>query len=377
MMSNPVIHRRFGLKFLVLIMPFALAASLAYAADIRVAGDCGFSSAIKSANEDKARGGCAAGKGADTIILTRHVRPNGELPSIRSRIVIQGNNFEYRINKGDPAFEVKKNGALTITDLRMKYLRPRDRRAIRVKDGQLLIQNSRISNCEIGVEQIRSHTTLSGAWDICGLPDDQIIQGSHTATFRAAPPPQTCQNLPPNSATVTAPGGLSTGIQCQRLDARGVGNSAVIDAGLLDAVDIWGNVQPGVQVCFPRLGAVMFLDAATAPRALSRLDSTAVDNTVCVAIASAGTVALVHGQPTHAAPKPKPKPAQPAACTIVTTGNLVLRDRPSLSGARLGYVPRGAQATRLAQRANWHQVERQGQTGWLGGKYVAEVAGCD
>ncbi len=372
MMSKLVFPKRLGLKFLVLIMLLVFAAPLANAAEIRVAGECGFSSAIKAANEDKARGGCTAGNGADTIILTRHVRPDGELPSIRSRIVIHGNNFEYRINKGDPAFEIKKDGALTIIDLHMKYLRPRNRRAIRVTDGQLLIQNSRISNCQIGVEQYRSHTTLSGDWDICGLPDDQIVMGSHTATFKGAPPPQTCQTLPPDSATVTAPDGSD--IQCRRLDAMGVGNSAVIEAGLMDAVDIWGNVQPGVQVCFPRLGAVMFLDAATAPRALSTLESTAMDNSVCVSIATAGTVALVHGQPTHTAPEPEP--AQPVVCTIVTTGHLVLRGSPGLSGAQLRYVPRGTQATRLARQANWHQVAYQGQVGWLGGKYVDEVSGC-
>lgn len=372
MMSKRVFPKRLGLKFLVLIMLLVFAAPLANAAEIRVAGECGFSSAIKAANEDKARGGCTAGNGADTIILTRHVRPDGELSSIRSRIVIHGNNFEYRINKGDPAFEIKKDGALTIIDLHMKYLRPRNRRAIRVTDGQLLIQNSRISNCQIGVEQYRSHTTLSGDWDICGLPDDQIVMGSHTATFKGAPPPQTCQTLPPDSATVTAPDGSD--IQCRRLDAMGVGNSAVIEAGLMDAVDIWGNVQPGVQVCFPRLGAVMFLDAATAPRALSTLESTAMDNSVCVSIATAGTVALVHGQPTHTAPEPEP--AQPVVCTIVTTGHLVLRGSPGLSGAQLRYVPRGTQATRLARQANWHQVAYQGQVGWLGGKYVDEVSGC-
>ena len=371
-----------GVRIFVVLTLFIAAIPLVNAADIRVAGDCGFSSAIKSANEDKARGGCKAGDGADKIILTRHVRPDGELPSIKSRIVIHGNNFQYRINKGDPAFEVKKGGALTIINLHLKYLTPRKRRAIRVTDGELLIQDSRISNCRIGVEQIRSHSTLLGDWDICGLPDDQIIKGSHTATYRTPPPPETCRELPPGSATVTAPSGLGAGIQCRRLDAMGVGNAAVIDAGLVDAVDIWGTVEPGTQVCFPHLGAVMFLDAATSPRSLSVLESTAMDNGVCVSIASAGTVALVQGQPTRAAPQPEPEPEpeampeQPMGCTIITTGHLFLRDSPSLSGEKLGHVLRGTQLTRLARQGNWHQVNHHGQVGWLGGRYVDEVAGC-
>ncbi len=377
MMSTPVLSLRNGLQIMVFILLFVVAVPLVNAAEIRVAGDCGFSSAIKSANEDKARGGCPAGNGTDTIVLTRHVQPNDELPEIASRIIIQGNNFEYRIKKGDPAFEIKQHGRLTIINLHMKYLQWRSGRAIRMTDGELLIQDSRISNCSIGVEQNRSHTTLAGDWDVCGLPDDQIVKGSHTATFRGPPPPQTCLDLPPGSATVTAPGGLGTGIQCRRLDAMGVGNAAVINAGLLDAIDIWGYVQPGVQVCFPQLGAVMFLDAATSPRALSTLESRAtLDNQVCVSLASEGTVALVQGQPTHAAPEPEPEPVQPVVCTIVTTGHLVLRGSPWLSGEALGYVPRGTQTTRLARQLNWHQVNYQGQIGWLGGKYVDEVSGC-
>ncbi len=376
MMSAPVLSLRKSLQFIVFVLLFVVAVPIANAAEIRVAGDCSFSSAINSANEDKARGGCTAGSGTDTIVLTRHVRPNSEVPDIESRIIIHGNNFEYRINKGDPAFNIKQHGRLTIINLHMKYLQRRNRRAIRMTDGELLIQDSRISNCSVGVEQNRSHTTLAGDWDICGLPDDQIIKGSHTATFRPPPPPQTCLDLPPGSATVTAPGGLGTGIQCRRLDAMGVGNETVINAGLLDAVDIWGYVEPGVQVCFPQLGAVMFLDAATSPRALSTLESTAMDNNACVSIATAGTVALVQGQPTHTAPEPEPEPAQPVVCTIVTTGHLVLRGSPWLSGDVLGYVPRGTQTTRLARQANWHQVEYLGQVGWLGGKYVTEVSGC-
>lgn len=377
-MSNLISHSRFGLKLLVLIMLFVLAVPLAHAAEIRVGGDCGFSSAIQAANADQARGGCPAGSGADTIVLTRDVQPNGDLPEITSRIIIHGNNHVYRILKGDPAFDIRKHGALTIINLQMTYTRPRTSRAIRVTDGELLIIDSRISNCRIGVEQNRGHSTLEGTWDICGLPDSQIIKGSHTATFRPAAAPQTCQHLPPGSATVTAPGGLGTGIQCRRLDATGVGNGTVIAAGLLDAIDIWGYVEPGVQVCFPRQGAVMFLDASTAPRALSTLESTGKeeDNTVCVTIARAGTVALVHGQPTHFIPIAPPEPPPPVVCTIVTTGHLVLRGSPWLSGEALGYVPRGTQTTRLARQANWHQVNYLGQIGWLGGKYVTEVSGC-
>ena len=60
--------------------------------------------------------------------------------------------------------------------------------------------------------------------------------------------------------------------QCQQVDAAGIGNAAVLGLGFRDGVDVWGWVLHNTQVCFEgSSGSFRFLDAATAPRAVSEL----------------------------------------------------------------------------------------------------------
>ena len=79
--------------------------------------------------------------------------------------------------------------------------------------------------------------------------------------------------IPPTGVTLnqtdlklTAVDGLNSGIQFQRVDAAGVGIPSVIELGFLDAVDVWSNIGKGYEVCFPQIGRIVFLDAATSPR---------------------------------------------------------------------------------------------------------------
>ena len=80
----------------------------------------------------------------------------------------------------------------------------------------------------------------------------------------------------------------------------GVGNRAIIDAGLIDAVDVYGWVLPNTQVCFrASSGSLRFLDAATAPRRVLELAAWRVNGMTCARISGAGTVVLIKGPPLH------------------------------------------------------------------------------
>ncbi|MBI5931218.1 MAG: hypothetical protein HY862_18060, partial [Chloroflexi bacterium] len=60
--------------FIVLVLVFAFipfSNHPAYAAIITIDGDCRLVDAIRSANEDRAYGGCEAGSGDDTLVLAR------------------------------------------------------------------------------------------------------------------------------------------------------------------------------------------------------------------------------------------------------------------------------------------------------------------
>ncbi|MDE2774303.1 MAG: fibronectin type III domain-containing protein [Chloroflexota bacterium] len=115
------------------------------------------------------------------------------------------------------------------------------------------------------------------------------------------------------------------GAQGQRVGAAGVGRADVIEQGLLDAVDVWGFVTPGVEVCFNQPGRVVFLDAAYAPRQLFDLPAYQRDGMTCTTIDSAGTVVLLRGagkarrrnparrKAQAARRRPPPNPASPTA----------------------------------------------------------------
>ena len=94
-------------------------------------------------------------------------------------------------------------------------------------------------------------------------------------------------------ATFSAAFGLDSGIHFRQLDGAGIGVQSIIDAGFLEAFDVYGYVEQGVDVCFPQIGRVVFLDANTSPRAIVPLPATIVNGQTCVSINSPGSLVLL------------------------------------------------------------------------------------
>ena len=94
-------------------------------------------------------------------------------------------------------------------------------------------------------------------------------------------------------ATFRAAFGLDSGVHFRQLDGAGIGVQSIIDAGYLAAFDVYGYVEQGVEVCFPQIGRVIFLDANTIPRAITALESTVVNGQTCVSINSPGSLVLM------------------------------------------------------------------------------------
>ena len=92
---------------------------------------------------------------------------------------------------------------------------------------------------------------------------------------------------------LTAVNGLYNGIQFQRVSPAGVGIQFVLDLGYLDAVDVRGIIGDGYEVCFPQLGQIILLNAATAPRTVTTIDTYTRDGYTCGAMDRAGTMVLV------------------------------------------------------------------------------------
>ena len=93
--------------------------------------------------------------------------------------------------------------------------------------------------------------------------------------------------------TFEATYGLDSGVHFRQLDGAGIGIRSIIDAGYLTALDVYGYVEQGVQVCFPQVGRILFLDARTMPRAITPLESTVVNGMTCASISSPGSLVLM------------------------------------------------------------------------------------
>lgn len=187
-------------------------------------------------------------------------------------------------------------------------------------------------------------------------------------------------NLPLTGLRLHAFDGMNSGIQFRRIDNCGVGDQTVIDMGFLDAVDVWSNVGSGFSVCFPQPGHIVFLDAATSPRALTEVENVIDDGYACAAMDRAGAMVLVSAsagaaaQPSTAAAKAtySRRPGTDDSirdavalegCAATPTVNLRLRAAPW--GKILDVVPSGAVVTVHARTKSWYFVADPGNQGWI------------
>ncbi len=362
----------------LMLILFLVAALPVSAAEIKVDGNCTLRNAIKSANDDKSRNNCEAGDGDDVIIMKRDSKPGtGQLAVIKSTITIEGLGNMLEVDNAHSVFKID-GGDLTVRNLKVIYHdNTRERKSFEVYDGRLTLINVTVENCEVGIQRRNSHVSLQGNTDICDLSQDQLLIGSGSQDFNlpVVAPPDTCSALPGANTAITATYGQQSGVQCRQLDGSGIGVQSIVDGGFIAAVDVWGYVEQGVEICFPQLGSITFLDAATSPRAVSTMDSYSRGNSTCARLTRAGSVVLMPGAPTSVAPaetaaQPDTATTAVSGCGVHAFGHLKLLSGPSSDAEIIGYITRGTTATFVSRRPGWYQVSHGGLTGWVGGKYA-------
>lgn len=378
----------------LVLLIFALSPLGASANDIVVDKRCSLAKAIGSANNDSSKDRCETGYREDSIFLEDNLELEDELPVITSRIVLEGNNHSITVKPRYPAFTIK-NGSLTIKNLKVKFSgKNRAGPTVEIDNGSLTIIDSQFKRCTGKFLVEDSVGAVQGASDVCGY-----AAGTVANWFGGAPPlataipapaqPDTCQAIAGGTATISARYGLGSGLQCQQVDAAGIGDASLVAAGFIDAVDVWGYVEQGVEICFAQPGAIVFLDAAYAPRRPSPLPFYAQDGKTCATLNRPGTVVLAPGQApdtaaaeapdTNAAQAPDTVAAEASQCNVTTLGNLNLRASPGLGENIIGLVPRGTSLPALARTLYWFQVKHRGATGWISAnaRYVAASGNCD
>ncbi len=153
--------------------------------------------------------------------------------------------------------------------------------------GQGTINNSSIGECVGGGFATVTPTPRPRKKEKKSLPP------TLTATPRPAYAASYTALQTETGMTFEAAYGLDSGVHFRQLDGGGIGVQSIIDAGPLAALDVYGYVEQGVEVCFPQIGRVVFLDARTMPRAITTLPATVRDGMTCVYLDSPGSLALL------------------------------------------------------------------------------------
>ena len=153
-----------------------------------------------------------------------------------------------------------------------------------------------------------------------------------TVTPTRLPPVYTGGAMLKAGFQISATHGLRSGVQFQRVDSRGIGIQAVIDAGLIDALDVWGYAEQTIEVCFPfgvGPGPLLFLDATAIPRTIRTMTSILRAGRVCGTVNGPGTIVMVESWPGASMPTEPPPETRPLQdCMATTTHILNLREAP-------------------------------------------------
>ncbi|MDE2951435.1 MAG: fibronectin type III domain-containing protein, partial [Chloroflexota bacterium] len=171
------------------------------------------------------------------------------------------------------------------------------------------------------------------------------------------------------------------GAQGKRIDHVGVGRADLTEQGILDAVDVYGYVTPGVEVCFDQPGRIVFLDAAYAPRRLANLPAYSRDGMTCAAIDRGGAVVLLQSDNPPALQPSQPEQSQPQSqalgdCEVQPWANLKFRQSPP-DGLVLGVTGARDWLPASEQRQGYFKVRLWGREGWISGDYVYLRGDCE
>ena len=179
--------------------------------------------------------------------------------------------------------------------------------------------------------------------------------------------------------------GLCSGVQFNVLELSAIGIGYVVEAGPLDAIDVWGWVTQYVEVCLRSPASTLFLDAANSPRTVEQLASTWDGVWTCATIERAGTIVFMPADsyltsaPADAgSPAPatgaSPGTTQLADCMVELLYALNFRATPG--GEIMTQLPHRIRLTAFERTADWVYVDYHGRRGWLSAQYLTFIGDC-
>jgi hypothetical protein len=159
------------------------------------------------------------------------------------------------------------------------------------------------------------------------------------------------------------------------MGAGNVGNQAVLDMGVIHAVDIFVEPVPenftgGLWVCLLGRGDLVYMNQSGMPREPHLLESMFIDGFTCTTIPNAGTLVLVNPIDYSTFTM------TPVTCEVVTTAEVNLRAGATTSSAILQVLDYNTTLHVNAVAGGWYRVTVDGVTGWVSANWVREETSC-
>lgn len=160
-------------------------------------------------------------------------------------------------------------------------------------------------------------------------------------------------------------------VGCRRFDIGSIDKHPILASGMIAALDVFGFVEKGVEICFRGNGDLVWLDALADPPQPVQMNSFRnAAGMICGEIDRIGTVILVTSieeMDTY---------AELTSCQVATTRTLRLRHEPG-SSLVLGLVPYGLTLNANARTENWFNVSFVDSEGWISAVFVQTDGVCN
>ncbi|HEX3051613.1 MAG TPA: SH3 domain-containing protein, partial [Aggregatilineaceae bacterium] len=170
-----------------------------------------------------------------------------------------------------------------------------------------------------------------------------------------------------------------------KANAAEIGEQAVLDMGVIQAVDVFGLMHNGspelrfnlpIKVCLQGSGRFLYLDATTSPRAANQLPVSLEGEYTCATVFNAGLVVLVSGTPEAGITAPGGVGTSLNECMVTTNHIMNLRVGPNANSEVIMLVPYNVTLTAVQRDGEWFNVDYLGTAGWINAAYVKPQGLC-
>ena len=214
-----------------------------------------------------------------------------------------------------------------------------------------------------------NNTTVNALRSLNRLTGDSIHVGQVIDLPACHPPapddPYICPNVPEGYVART----VSADVRCAPVVIADIDKHPLMNAGVEQAIDIWGEGEAGTEFCFAGEGSLVFDASGESPPQATRLSLYDKDGMQCAVVPAAGRVA-------HVAPLTDDESIPLTDCQVTTNNVTRLRDAPD-GNEVLSLVPFNFALEASARTASWFRVEYLDQSGWIDADLVETAGLCE